>query len=544
MEKEIVGSIIVASAFVLPILTALIMVNHWRPLAAEGNAVYDIDEELDLSALEPLIALPSSPGNVVPVREVEGQEIYQAYIGSSANPGYRDAAVVAAMVAGRRIASGVSLDINPASRQALGQLIREGGLARLIEAGARLHETGCNGCLGMGQAPAAGRRSLRTVTRNFPGRSGTKEDQVYLCSPETAAASGCGRRRAGNARNSGAAGATRMRTRFLLRSATRIVAVVGVGCSYGPTARTVALTSIPSFLICSAVAPAAFAQSGGTGGMALDGRPHPGSPITGWTGNISPADPYSAGPNMGAWITKAGLIHSRSEVGVGELNGKMYVLGGYADGNVAQPLNEEYDPVRDMWRERAPLPQGANHIAVVGLEGKLYAIGGFVERWSDSVPLPFPREHFNLIVLSGKLYAIGGRMENFSQNTQTIFSLDLHDQGARWTALPLMPIARSGTQAAVLDNKIFVFGGEGFGGVFNSTEMFDPATQRWSELTPMPVGRHGTGAVTLGNMIYIPAGGPSTAAKHRRTRTMHSRIHRFVCGQCRRFVPVRFAERE
>jgi hypothetical protein len=96
-------------------------------------------------------------------------------------------------------------------------------------------------------------------------------------------------------------------------------------------------------------------------------------------------------------------------------------------------------------------------------------------RWSDSVPLPFPREHFNLIVLSGKLYAIGGRMENFSQNTQTIFSLDLHDQGARWTALPLMPIARSGTQAAVLDNKIFVFGGERFGGVFNSTETLPPS---------------------------------------------------------------------
>src|SRR5262249_61824823 len=69
------------------------------------------------------------------------------------------------------------------------QLIREGGLAKLVQAGARLHQTGCNGCLGMGQAPAAGRRSLRTVTRNFPGRSGTKEDQVYLCSPETAAAS-------------------------------------------------------------------------------------------------------------------------------------------------------------------------------------------------------------------------------------------------------------------------------------------------------------------------------------------------------------------
>jgi aconitate hydratase len=163
--------------------------QDWRPLAAEANAAYDFDEEVDLSALEPMIALPSSPGKVVPVREAEGQEIYQSYIGSSANPGYRDVAVVAAIVAGRRIAPGVSLDINPASRQALGQLIGEGGLAKLVQAGARLHQTGCNGCLGMGQAPAAGRRSLRTVPRNFPGRSGAKEDQVYLCSPETAAVS-------------------------------------------------------------------------------------------------------------------------------------------------------------------------------------------------------------------------------------------------------------------------------------------------------------------------------------------------------------------
>jgi aconitate hydratase len=163
--------------------------QDWRPLAGEANASYDIEEEIDLSALEPLIALPSSPGKVVPVREVEGQDIYQSYIGSSANPGYRDIAVVAAIVAGRQVASGVSLDINPASRQALEQLIREGALAKLVQAGARLHQTGCNGCIGMGQAPAAGRRSLRTVTRNFPGRSGTREDQIYLCSPETAAAS-------------------------------------------------------------------------------------------------------------------------------------------------------------------------------------------------------------------------------------------------------------------------------------------------------------------------------------------------------------------
>jgi aconitate hydratase len=163
--------------------------EDWAPLSADEGAGYDVDDELDLSELEPLIALPLSPDNVRPVREVAGQEIYQAYIGSPANPGHRDAAVVAAMVAGKRIPAGGSLDINPASRQMLDQLIDNGDLTALLRAGARLHQTGCNGCIGMGQAPAAGRRSLRTGPRNFPGRSGGTDDEVYLCSPETSAAS-------------------------------------------------------------------------------------------------------------------------------------------------------------------------------------------------------------------------------------------------------------------------------------------------------------------------------------------------------------------
>lgn len=163
--------------------------EDWRPLSADDGAGYDLTDQLELSRLEPLIALPSSPGNVKPAREVAGAEIYQAYIGSSANPGYRDIAVVAEIVEGRRVPTGVSLDINPASRQILDQLLVDGHLTTLVRSGARLHQTGCNGCIGMGQAPATGRRSLRTVPRNFPGRSGTPEDQVYLCSPETAAAS-------------------------------------------------------------------------------------------------------------------------------------------------------------------------------------------------------------------------------------------------------------------------------------------------------------------------------------------------------------------
>jgi aconitate hydratase len=162
---------------------------YWSEVIADPNAEYDRYEEIDLSTLVPLIAKPSSPGDVVPVSEVAGAPIYQSYIGSSANPGYRDFAIAAEMVKGRRVAENVSLDINPTSRQLLEELIQDGQLNHLIHAGARLHQAGCNGCIGMGQAPASGRISLRTVPRNFPGRSGTKEDQVYLCSPETAAAS-------------------------------------------------------------------------------------------------------------------------------------------------------------------------------------------------------------------------------------------------------------------------------------------------------------------------------------------------------------------
>lgn len=163
--------------------------NDWSAIHADDDAAYDEHEEIDLSKLEPLIACPTSPGNVVPVREVAGREIYQSYIGSSANPGLRDFAVPALIMAGRRAHEGVSFDVNPTSRQILENLVAMGFLGKLIQSGARIHQAGCNGCIGMGQAPATGRISLRTVPRNFPGRSGTKEDQVYLCSPETATAS-------------------------------------------------------------------------------------------------------------------------------------------------------------------------------------------------------------------------------------------------------------------------------------------------------------------------------------------------------------------
>ena len=157
-------------------------------LLADADAAYDVTEEIDLATIEPLIALPSSPGNVVSVREVAGRPVEQVVIGSSANPGLRDFAIVAAITKGRQSHPGLSFDVNPSTRQILQDLTKMGATFDLLGAGARVHQSGCMGCIGMGQAPANGRNSLRTMPRNFPGRSGTREDSVYLCSPETAAA--------------------------------------------------------------------------------------------------------------------------------------------------------------------------------------------------------------------------------------------------------------------------------------------------------------------------------------------------------------------
>ncbi|GAA4483184.1 hypothetical protein GCM10023094_34410 [Rhodococcus olei] len=118
-----------------------------------------------------------------------GEPVGQVVIGSSANPVLRDFAIAAAMVAGRQTAPSVSFDINPSSREIFSDLTRTGGTLDLITADARIHQSGCTGCIGMGRAPATGRNPLRTMPRNFPGRSGTREDSVWLCSPETAAAS-------------------------------------------------------------------------------------------------------------------------------------------------------------------------------------------------------------------------------------------------------------------------------------------------------------------------------------------------------------------
>jgi aconitate hydratase len=157
-------------------------------LSADFEASYDEDDEIDLSSLEPLIAKPSSPDNVVAVREIAGTTVDQVIVGSSANGSFRDLMVVAEIVKGRSIASRTTLQINPSSREVLENVAVQGGIVALLTAGANIHQSGCLGCIGMGQAPGTGQVSLRTFPRNFPGRSGTENDQIYLCSSETAAA--------------------------------------------------------------------------------------------------------------------------------------------------------------------------------------------------------------------------------------------------------------------------------------------------------------------------------------------------------------------
>jgi len=162
--------------------------DAWRMIEPDPDAVYDEEDEVNLDDLEPLIACPSSPDNVKRVRDVEGVKVAQVIVGSCGNSSFRDLMVIAETLQGRRIHEGVSFEVNPGSQQVLENIAHNGGLQALIDSGVRLHQPGCLGCIGVGQAPATGVVSVRTFPRNFPGRSGTENDKVYLCSPEVAVA--------------------------------------------------------------------------------------------------------------------------------------------------------------------------------------------------------------------------------------------------------------------------------------------------------------------------------------------------------------------
>ncbi len=163
--------------------------QDYTSLASDADAVYDETLDIDLSKLAPMAACPHSPDNVKTIEEIGPRKIDQVCIGSCTNSSYLDLMRVASILKGKTVHPDVSLSIAPGSKQVYNMLAQNGALADLIAAGARILECACGPCIGMGQSPNSKGISLRTFNRNFEGRSGTADGQIYLVSPETAAVS-------------------------------------------------------------------------------------------------------------------------------------------------------------------------------------------------------------------------------------------------------------------------------------------------------------------------------------------------------------------
>ena len=164
-------------------------VGDWVELKADSDAEYSQVISIDLSTLEPLAAQPHSPGNVAKIKDLSGLRVDQVCVGSCTNSSLKDMMTASAMLERKTVNPNVSLTVSPGSRQVLTMLADNGSLAKLVKGGARILESGCGPCIGMGQAPSSGAVSVRTFNRNFEGRSGTKDAKVYLTSVETAIAS-------------------------------------------------------------------------------------------------------------------------------------------------------------------------------------------------------------------------------------------------------------------------------------------------------------------------------------------------------------------
>ncbi|HIU17339.1 MAG TPA: aconitate hydratase [Candidatus Avidesulfovibrio excrementigallinarum] len=188
-EAGATASIFPSDLRTLEFLRAFGREADWRPLAADDGAVYDEDLLIDLAAIEPLIACPSSPDNVRSVQEIEGLPLDQVCIGSCTNASYADIAIAAAVWKGRRIPDSLDVSVAAGTRMTLAQLMKDGYISPLVDAGARVLEACCGPCNAAGMSPGSGKTTLRTFNRNFKGRSGTLDAQVYLCSPQTAAVS-------------------------------------------------------------------------------------------------------------------------------------------------------------------------------------------------------------------------------------------------------------------------------------------------------------------------------------------------------------------
>jgi N-acetylneuraminic acid mutarotase len=232
-------------------------------------------------------------------------------------------------------------------------------------------------------------------------------------------------------------------------------------------------------------------------------------------------------PVTDQWTSKAPLPVGLHHVGIGVVDRRLYVIGGYTKSGLSvwSPVATvyAYDPATDRWTERASMPTVRGALSVTEHEGKLYAIGGYDRQVNTSAvevydparnvsttgaSLPTPRDHLAAATVAAKIYAIGGRVNgDYSQNLAVVERYDPTTD--RWRRVADLPTARSGMTAAVVEGKIYVFGGEGAGGTFNQNEAYDPVRDRWQAMALMPTARHGLGSAVIQGRIYVISGGPT-----------------------------------
>jgi N-acetylneuraminic acid mutarotase len=232
-------------------------------------------------------------------------------------------------------------------------------------------------------------------------------------------------------------------------------------------------------------------------------------------------------PVTDQWTSKAPLPVGLHHVGIGVVDRRLYVIGGYTKSGLSvwDPVAtvHAYDPATDRWTERASMPTARGALSVTEHEGKLYAIGGYDRKantsavevydparnvWATGASLPTPRDHLATAMIAGKVYAIGGRIDgDYSRNLAVVERYDPPTD--RWTRVSNLPTARSGITTAVAEGVIYVLGGEGSGGTFNQNEAYDPVRDRWQTMAPMPTARHGLGSAVVQGRIYVISGGPT-----------------------------------
>ncbi|RMH05060.1 MAG: kelch repeat-containing protein [Nitrospirae bacterium] len=237
-------------------------------------------------------------------------------------------------------------------------------------------------------------------------------------------------------------------------------------------------------------------------------------------------------PVADRWMMKSPLPLPVHHAGAAELNGKLYIVGGFTQsgGTIWHAVSTvfEYTPDTGSWRTRAPMPTARGGLGVVAVAGRLYAIGGFdgetnppavevydpqTDSWTTAASLPTPRDHLAAVAVADRIYAIGGRKQlDYTRNLATVEEYD--PDRDQWVAKTPMPTARSGIAAGVIGEWIYVVGGESDAGTFDTNERYSPRLDKWETMAPLPTARHGLGVAVVRQRLYVLSGGPTPGGSY------------------------------